>query len=223
MKNKKPFKDISLSNDSIIRRFDLSNISESDIVWHKDSENRVVMPLNENDWKLQFDNEIPRNLVKGKKYLIPEGQFHRLIMGEKTNLSIYIEKYKDIKNIKENKLIKPKNLLTESKDVRQKHILELFNFHIENDIKLNESFLRIGSDYWVDLIKFSKKLMENNKISCQNEDELFLMENVSGDSVLYNNEAFYLDVPYHVEGDNFFVLTLNENKKVTKVDFKVEY
>jgi hypothetical protein len=68
-------------NGNIIRRTFSDNVPESELVWHRDHEDRVVLPLNENDWSVQFDNELPRKLVVGEEYFIPKGVYHRVIKG----------------------------------------------------------------------------------------------------------------------------------------------
>jgi hypothetical protein len=56
-------------------------IKEEELKWHFDDENRIIKPLNETDWSFQMDDHIPIRLEKGKKILIPEGKYHRLIKG----------------------------------------------------------------------------------------------------------------------------------------------
>jgi hypothetical protein len=75
----KPYTEIE--NGNIVRRTFSSNIPESELVWHRDHEDRVVLPLNENDWMVQFDNELPRKLTVGEEYFIPKNTFHRVIKG----------------------------------------------------------------------------------------------------------------------------------------------
>lgn len=69
------------NNGNIIRRTFSDNIPESELVWHRDHEDRVVLPLNENDWMVQFDNELPTKLTVGEEYFIPKDTFHRVIKG----------------------------------------------------------------------------------------------------------------------------------------------
>jgi hypothetical protein len=75
----KPYKETE--NGNIVRRTFSSNIPESELVWHRDHEDRVVLPLNENDWMVQFDNELPTKLTVGEEYFIPKDTFHRVIKG----------------------------------------------------------------------------------------------------------------------------------------------
>jgi hypothetical protein len=75
----KPYKEEKQGN--IIRRTFSDNVPESELIWHRDHEDRVVLPLNENDWSVQFDNELPRKLVVGEEYFIPKNVYHRVIKG----------------------------------------------------------------------------------------------------------------------------------------------
>jgi hypothetical protein len=79
LKNMKPYTETN--NGNIIRRTFSDNIPESELVWHRDHEDRVVLPLNENDWMVQFDNELPTKLTVGEEYFIPKDTFHRVIKG----------------------------------------------------------------------------------------------------------------------------------------------
>ena len=72
-----------------IRTFS-QDVEESELIWHTDNEDRFVTPINENNWMLQIDNELPTNLLKGKKYYIPEGVYHRVIKGN-GDLKVKIE------------------------------------------------------------------------------------------------------------------------------------
>lgn len=75
----KPYKETE--NGNIIRRTFSDNIPESELVWHRDHEDRVVLPLNENNWMVQFDNELPMKLNVGEEFFIPKETFHRVIKG----------------------------------------------------------------------------------------------------------------------------------------------
>ncbi len=57
--------------------------------WHYDEEDRLVTPVEENDWKFQFDNKLPQNI--DQSIFIPKGMIHRIIKGT-TDLHIKIEK-----------------------------------------------------------------------------------------------------------------------------------
>jgi uncharacterized phage-like protein YoqJ len=85
----KPYKEINNTGDSLIREFD-SNIDPSELVWHRDKQNRLVEVLNDTDWLFQYDNEIPMKLKKGDKFFINKNEYHRVIKGN-SNLKIKIE------------------------------------------------------------------------------------------------------------------------------------
>jgi hypothetical protein len=75
----KPYTEKKSGN--IIRRT-FSNLVESEeLTWHRDREDRIVIPLNENDWMVQFDNELPKKLKINEEFFIPKNTFHRVIKG----------------------------------------------------------------------------------------------------------------------------------------------
>lgn len=78
MNEKKPYTQISKGPDCIIRTFS-NNISESELKWHWDDEDRSVKPINTNDWYFQFDNQLP--IPFEKTIFIPKGEYHRIIKG----------------------------------------------------------------------------------------------------------------------------------------------
>jgi len=60
-----------------IRTFS-KDTTEDELVWHRDYEDRIIEPLNETDWKFQYDNNNPESL---KRLFIRKGVYHRLIKG----------------------------------------------------------------------------------------------------------------------------------------------
>jgi hypothetical protein len=72
-----------------IRTFS-SDIPEIDLKWHWDEENRLVKPLNDNDWFFQFDNELPFKIDRPIR--IEAGTIHRVIKGT-TDLIVSIETF----------------------------------------------------------------------------------------------------------------------------------
>lgn len=55
------------------------NVQDFELVWHRDKEDRIVIPIGVTDWKFQLDNDIPRPL--NKEIFIPKETYHRLIKG----------------------------------------------------------------------------------------------------------------------------------------------
>ncbi len=52
--------------------------TKDELVWHRDYEDRIIEPLNDTDWKFQYDNNNPESL---KRLFIRKGVYHRLIKG----------------------------------------------------------------------------------------------------------------------------------------------
>jgi hypothetical protein len=86
----KPYTETQLEESVVIRTFS-SNIDEMELKWHWDEEDRIVEPLNENDWRFQFDNCLPERIYK--PIHIPAGVIHRVIPGT-TDLVVKITKAK---------------------------------------------------------------------------------------------------------------------------------
>ena len=86
-----PFDEKFLSKNVSIRHFD-KNVKTDEMTWHRDHENRIIEPLDENDWMFQLDNELPISI--DKKILIPKDVYHRGIKGT-TDLIIKVTRLKD--------------------------------------------------------------------------------------------------------------------------------
>jgi hypothetical protein len=82
-----PFKQKKVSSDKVIRTFSQDTPSE-EFKWHRDAEDRIIKPLQETDWKIQIDNQLPV-AIKGIME-IPAGVYHRVIKGT-GNLHLEIE------------------------------------------------------------------------------------------------------------------------------------
>ena len=72
----------------IIRHFDPS-YPEHLFKWHWDEEDRTIEVLEDNDWRFQYDNEMPMPMLTGVDTKIPAGVIHRVIKGT-TLLSVKI-------------------------------------------------------------------------------------------------------------------------------------
>lgn len=66
------------NNNVIIRTFD-ENIDPTELMWHRDKNDRIVKSLYYTEWKIQLDDELPINL--NKSVFIKKEQYHRLIKG----------------------------------------------------------------------------------------------------------------------------------------------
>ena len=63
-----------------VREFS-SDVESSELIWHRDHDDRLVHVMEGSDWKLQMDNELPQTLKVGQVYEIPKMVYHRLIKG----------------------------------------------------------------------------------------------------------------------------------------------
>ena len=75
-------------NKDNIRTFS-KNVDPMELVWHQDAEDREIEILEGKGWKLQMDNELPFELVRGDHIFITEGRIHRVLKGT-TDLKIKI-------------------------------------------------------------------------------------------------------------------------------------
>lgn len=82
-----PFKEIK-NGEFFIRKFS-NNTESSELRWHRDKEDRIVVPIKETNWMFQRDNEIPEPIVGQIK--IKAGEWHRVIKGD-GDLEIKIKK-----------------------------------------------------------------------------------------------------------------------------------
>jgi hypothetical protein len=85
---KKPYKDLEVTNEYIIREFD-KNIDPIELKWHRDNEDRIVEIIGNTNWKVQLENNLPTSL--NESIFIPKGEWHRLIKGNGT-LTLKIHK-----------------------------------------------------------------------------------------------------------------------------------
>lgn len=73
-----PFKEEIVSDNIFIREF-YQDTDSGDFTWHRDREDRIIESLNETDWQIQLDNELPK-IINGEIF-IPMGVYHRVIKG----------------------------------------------------------------------------------------------------------------------------------------------
>ena len=86
--NDKPYNE-SFDGEFYIREFS-SDVEIEELKWHRDYEDRLVIPISVNDWLYQEDNKLPVPI--NKEIFIPKGLWHRVIKG-KTPLQIKLKKF----------------------------------------------------------------------------------------------------------------------------------
>lgn len=75
----KPYKQYSLRN-SYIRLFE-ADCEQEELIWHVDKYDRVVRVLLADDWRFQYDNELPIRMYAGQTIFIQSNTWHRVIKG----------------------------------------------------------------------------------------------------------------------------------------------
>ena len=73
----KPYQELR-TFDTILRKFK-EDVDEHELVWHRDRRDRKVEVLNQTNWMVQLENEIPQQLKE--TIFIPKNTYHRLIKG----------------------------------------------------------------------------------------------------------------------------------------------
>lgn len=83
-----PFQETNLGDNESIRVF-RQDTDSGDYMWHRDREDRIIESIDETDWMIQIDNELPKKIEN--KIFIPMGVYHRVIKGS-GNLTIKLKK-----------------------------------------------------------------------------------------------------------------------------------
>jgi hypothetical protein len=71
-----------------VRRFS-KDVDSDELKWHRDREDRIVTPLNKNDWMFQRDNCLPEPM--DGEIRVARGEWHRVIKGT-TDLEVRVIK-----------------------------------------------------------------------------------------------------------------------------------
>jgi len=75
-----PYNDLGLEPDIMLREFK-QDVDDSELVWHRDRSDREITVLSGYNWKLQMDDNLPKELKHGRIYHIKKMVYHRLIKG----------------------------------------------------------------------------------------------------------------------------------------------
>jgi len=74
-----PFNQIK-EGDKIVREF-RGDVDPSELIWHRDREDRLIKVIEANGWGYQLDNQLPLPLEDGQELFIPKMMYHRVIKG----------------------------------------------------------------------------------------------------------------------------------------------
>lgn len=194
----------------LLRTFS-QNLTEEELKWHFDDENRMIVPVSGYGWKLQIDECLPEELLVDKEYMIPVDVYHRLIKG---NGDLEVRLYKLDSKKGEN----PKYTRSYDNDKRfSDHLL----YHLKNEIPLQNNIFRYGSDAWCDLIQEAKQLFEEGKLELDADEIEFLEEN-PGKIIHSDGEKIILNTPFRnteENGHEFYVDVLDKEGKVKRLYF----
>lgn len=72
-----PFYEKQYRNVSV--RYFPKGLTQEDLPWHWDDEDRIVVSMHDNDWSLEYEDG---RVVPVEKCTIKAGQYHRLIPGK---------------------------------------------------------------------------------------------------------------------------------------------
>ena len=86
-----PYTQKKLTEHSFLREFSESVESE-ELVWHRDRKDRYVQVIEGTGWKLQMDNQLPKELKEGDTVFIPKNTYHRIHKGD-SKLVVKINEY----------------------------------------------------------------------------------------------------------------------------------
>lgn len=170
-----------------------SDLKDEDLKWHYDEESRLMVTTHETDWMFQYDNQLPFKIELYTTYVIPKGEYHRLIKGT-GDLEVKILK------LNENKV--SKNL----------------QYHLDKNLTIRDSIFRIGSDAWCDLVNEIRDLYFEGRIELSDDDKSLILTD-AGKKSIFENELVPLDAPFPISEDEYAVF-VKENETVKKIVFK---
>jgi len=78
-----PFQE-NISNGVLSRTFD-RDVPATELVWHRDENDRIVKVIESTGWYFQFDDELPFSLRPGDVLNIPKEKWHRVIRKENSS------------------------------------------------------------------------------------------------------------------------------------------
>jgi hypothetical protein len=71
------------TQDGELRVFS-EDVDSTELVWHRDRNDREVTVVEGSGWKIQYDNQMPQVIEVGKPFFIKAYEYHRLHKGSGT-------------------------------------------------------------------------------------------------------------------------------------------
>ena len=84
-----PYKERKIGLNKFIRKFS-KELSDDELYWHKDKEDRIISKVSGSNWLYQEDNCLPIKIDE-KPIFIKKNTWHRIIKGS-SDLIIEVEK-----------------------------------------------------------------------------------------------------------------------------------
>ena len=78
MDSGKPYINLEITSEYIIREFD-EDVDPIELMWHRDLENRAIESIQNTNWKIQLENQLP--IILNQVIHIPAKTWHRAIKG----------------------------------------------------------------------------------------------------------------------------------------------
>ena len=75
-----PYTEKRVTPNKVIRTFS-SNISNDELLWHRDQQRRRVRVITSDNWQFQYEDELPISMEAGTILEIPAMEYHRIIKG----------------------------------------------------------------------------------------------------------------------------------------------
>lgn len=87
-----PFPFEEIDSGRVVRRRFSGDVSEEELVWHRDGEDRIVTVIEGTGWFFQRDDELPVELHPGDVLHIASCSWHRLARVGTGDLVVTVEK-----------------------------------------------------------------------------------------------------------------------------------
>jgi len=75
-----PYTEKRVTPNKVIRTFS-SNVSNDELLWHRDQQRRRVRVITSDNWQFQYEDELPISMEPGTVLEIPAMEYHRIIKG----------------------------------------------------------------------------------------------------------------------------------------------
>ena len=86
-----PFIETHIKDNEYIRTFE-PGVESKELVWHRDKENRLIEVIQSDDWWIQLDNTLPKQLLPNTEpFFIKARQWHRLVKGPTASKTLVIK------------------------------------------------------------------------------------------------------------------------------------